>query len=194
MADDPPFDLLTDRYLRYNVDDPVRAVPELTKVVQQTMASERETDSPISMLPTLPEAEPAALFQVVPTDLIEEVGRAAAANSAGWLRLLASAVGGLRFEWPALRLIGQAQWEIEDYEGARSTFERVIEHDPNDVPANLALANLYERRYRRERRLESFTASKQAIARILSRGEALTTAQRAEARRLKDAIRRLYGG
>ena len=182
VADSPAFDVLTDRYLRYNVDDPASSVGELTEVVRQTMASERETDSPIfKMLPTLSEVEPASVTQVVPTDLIEEVGRAAAAKSAGWLRLLASEVGGLRFEWPALRLIGQAQWDVEDHEGARMTFERVIGNDPDDVPSNLALSNLYERQYRKERQLEQFAASDQAIARVLARGDALTTAQRAEA-------------
>jgi hypothetical protein len=37
----------------------------------------------------------------------------------GWLRLLASEVAGLRFQWPALRIVAQAQWDLKDYVGAR---------------------------------------------------------------------------
>jgi len=67
----------------------------------------------------LRETEPASVAQVVPQDLIEEVDRAKAAKSKGWLRLLATEVAGRRFQWPAQRLIGQAQWDLEDWEGAR---------------------------------------------------------------------------
>ena len=131
------------------------------------------------MLPTLPEVDPATV-QVVPTDFTEEVRRAKAAGSPGWLRLLASEVGGLRFQWPALRLIGQAQWDLKDYDGARRTWERVRANDADDFAANLALANLYERQYKVEKRPELLEASNQAIVRVLA-GQAASAAQRAEA-------------
>ncbi len=127
VADGPVFDLLTDRYLAYTVDKPEESVVELTEVIRQALASERDTDSPIfKMLPTLPEVEPAAVSQVIPNELIEEIDRARAAHSMGWLRLLAKEVEGLRFEWPALRMIGQAQWDLEDYDGALTTFVRSL--------------------------------------------------------------------
>jgi len=191
VADGPVFDLLTDRYLAYTVDKPEESVVELTEVIRQALASERDTDSPIfKMLPTLPEVEPAAVSQVIPNELIEEIDRARAAHSMGWLRLLAKEVEGLRFEWPALRMIGQAQWDLEDYDGALTTFVKVVEVYPNDVAANLALANIYERRYRKERaqgrnQPQLFAASDAAIARVLSLGQGVTAAQRAEALALK---------
>jgi hypothetical protein len=185
-ADAPPFDLLTDRHQPYQIDDPGKAKDNLIGVIKAALSSIRETDSPIfKMLPTLRETEPANVAQVVPTDLIEEVDRARAAESKGWLRLLASEVDGRRFQWPALRLIGQAQWDLEDWDGARETFDRVRVNDENDVPANLALANVYERQYRRDKTPETLQISEQAIERVLSRSALMTAVQRAEAFGLK---------
>ena len=45
----------------------------------------------------------------------------------GWLRLLASEVTGVRFQWPALRSIGKAQWQLADFVGARRTWLRLRE-------------------------------------------------------------------
>ena len=115
----------------------------------------------------------------IPTDMIDEVQRATAARSPGWLRLIAEEVAGKRFEWAALRLIGGAQWRLADWDGARRTWERVRENGPDDIAANLALANLYERGYRAEKKPELLHASEQAIARIL--GRQASAAQRAEA-------------
>src|SRR4051794_395925 len=179
VADSTPFDILTDRYLSYDTSDPGKVKDELVKVIRATLASERR-DSPVfKMLPTLPEVDPATV-QVVPQDFTDEVVRATAARVPGWLRLLASEVAGRRFQWPALRLIGQAQWEVEDDEGARRTWEQVRANDPDDLAANLALANLYERQYRREKRPELLEASNQTIAHVLANGRARAD-QRAEA-------------
>ena len=115
----------------------------------------------------------------IPTDMIDEVQRATAARSPGWLRLIAEEVAGKRFEWAALRLIGGAQWRLADWDGARRTWERVHENGPDDIAANLALANLYERQYRAGKMSELLHASDQAIARVL--GRQASAAQRAEA-------------
>jgi hypothetical protein len=69
----------------------------------------------------------------VPTDFVEEVARARAAQSKGWLRLLASEVTGMTFQWPALAIVAQAQWDLKDYEATRKTWERVRESDPEQV-------------------------------------------------------------
>jgi hypothetical protein len=184
VADSTPFDILTDRYLEYSVDEPGKKKDELVEVIRATLAASRETDSPIfKMLPTLPELDPAAV-QVVPTDFTDEVARAKAAKSAGWLRLLAAEVTGRRFQWPALRAIGDAQWQLADYVGARQTWLRVREAVRNDLDANLALANLLERQYRGEKRLELLEASNQAIATVLG-NEKTTAEQRAEALALR---------
>ncbi|MGG5890099.1 tetratricopeptide repeat-containing protein [Falsiroseomonas sp. HC035] len=180
VADATPFDILTDRYLAYEVDDPGRAAGKLAEVIRATLADDRATDSPVfKMLPALPEVDPTSV-QIVPQDLAEEVARAAAARSPGWLRLLASEVAGRRFQWPALRLIGQAQWDAGDYEGARRSWEQVRANDPDDLAANLAMANLFERQYKAGQRPESLEASNHAIARVLTNGRA-STEQRAEA-------------
>lgn len=165
-ADSPPFDLLTDRYLEYNVTDP-EATTTLAQAIEATLLSDRSTDSPIfSMLPNLPEADPSTV-QVVPLDFREEVGRARAARSKGWLRLLADDVRGRRFERAALRLVADGQWDLKDFVGARKSLEGIREIQPEDVAANLALANVYERLHKDNKRSELLTLSDQAIARVL---------------------------
>ena len=180
VADTTPFDILTDRYLEYSVDEPGGKLDELVEVIKATLANARETDSPIfKMLPSLPELDPAAVH-VVPKDFTEEVARAKAAKSAGWLRLLAAEVTGMRFQWPALRSIGNAQWQLADFVGARRTWLRVREAVSDDLDANFALANLLERQYRGEKRAELLEASNQAIAGVLA-SKRTTPEQRAEA-------------
>jgi tetratricopeptide (TPR) repeat protein len=192
VADAVPFDNLTDRYLAYDLDKPESALQKLTDMLIATLASDK-TDSPIfNMLPTLPEVDPASV-QVLPRDLAEEVERAKAAKVPGWLRLLSQEVETRRFQWPALRVIGQAQWDIEDYEGARRTYQKLIDHDSDDLDANNALANLYERQYRREKRAELLAASEQAIKRVLANNRA-TQERRTEALSLAGRNARRPGG
>lgn len=177
--DGTPFDVLTDRYLAYDIDNPSAAKDALIETLKATLASERETDSPIfKMLPGLAEVDPERV-QAVPTDFTEEVGRARAARSAGWLRLLATEVLGQRFQWPGLRMVAQAQWDLKDYGGARKSWEKILEINPADIAANLALSNIYERLYRHEPDPILLERSNQAIARVLPSG-ALTRDQRAE--------------
>src|SRR5215469_2030006 len=60
VADSTPFDILTDRYVPYEVRDPAAACDRLTAAIEATRASDRETDSPVfKMLPDLPEVDPA---------------------------------------------------------------------------------------------------------------------------------------
>jgi hypothetical protein len=178
-ADETPFDNLTDRYLAYNLDEPATALQPLTNMLIATLASER-TDSPIfMMLPALLEVDTASV-QILPRDLAEEVERAKASKAAGWLRLLSQEVETRHFQLRALRVIGRAQWDIADYEGARRTYQKLINHDPDDLDANNVLANLYERQYRRERREDLLAASDLAINRIVANSRA-TLEERTEA-------------
>jgi hypothetical protein len=184
VADPTPFDILTDRYVPYQISDPAAACAALTASIKATLASDRETDSPVfRMLPGLPEVDAAAI-QAVPTDFGEDVARARAAGSTGWLRLLTCEVAGLRFQWPALRIVAQAQWDLKDYEGARKTWERIRDNDPDDLSANLALANVFERQSKLEKRPELLESSNLAIARVL-RNDKLSAGQRAEANALR---------
>jgi hypothetical protein len=180
-ADEVPFDNLTDRFVAYNLDDPKSALQDLTDTLTATLAGER-ADSPFfKVFPTLQEVDPASV-QVLPKDFTAEVERARAAKAAGWLRLLSQDVENRRFQWPALRMIGKAQWDIEDYEGSRRTYYKLIVNDASDPDANIALANLYERQYqreKREKRLELLSASDQAIKIVLGNNRA-TQEQRTE--------------
>jgi hypothetical protein len=167
VADEVPFDNLTDRYLAYDIDDPAKALPDLIATLTATLASDR-ADSPIfKLLPTLPEVDPNSIM-VMPKDLAEEIERARSAKAFGWLRLLSEEVESKRFQWQALKVIGRAQWDMEDAEGARRTYQKLIDRDPDDLEANNALANLSERRYRREKRPELLAASDQAIKRVVA--------------------------
>lgn len=179
-ADTTPFDLSTDRYLKYPVSDPARALDDLIVTVKKTLNTARETDSPIFlMLPTLTEANPAEIT-VTPIDFIEEVERAEAAGDKAWLRVIAEDLRGERFERQGLRRLGHAQWTLKDWDGAQSTWERVRDGKADDIEANLALANIYERLSRINRRATFLELSNQAIRQVLE-AEDCSIAQRAEA-------------
>lgn len=162
-----PFDLLTDRYLKYDVADPAASLDRLVTMIQATLRTDQRTDSPVfRMMEGLAEADPASV-EVVPPDFREEVERARAAGSLGWLRLLADDVRGQRFQWTGLKLIAAAQWALRDYEGARASLEK-IPSGQADAATHLTLANLYERLYRDSRKPELLTSSDQAIRRVLA--------------------------
>jgi hypothetical protein len=64
VADETPFDLLTDSY---SLKDPGRSKDELVKTLRRSLAGERETDSPIfQMLPSLIAARPTCYFSQTP--------------------------------------------------------------------------------------------------------------------------------
>jgi hypothetical protein len=183
-ADSTPFDILTDRYVSYQVSEPAKARDSLKAAIEATRVSDREADSPVfKMLPDLREVDPTAI-QAVPTDFGEEVSRARVAGSIGWLRLLASEVTELRFQWLALRMVAQALWDLNDYQGARKVWKRIHDNNPDDLSANFALANLFQRQYREEKKPELLERSNRAIARVLG-VEELSVAQRAEANALR---------
>jgi len=196
VADATPFDILTDRYLDYQIDQPGEWSDELVDMIKATLNSERPTDSPIfKMLPSLNEVDLSAM-SVMPQELAEEIGRATAGRSRGWLRLLAEEVGGQRFQWPALRQIAQSQQGLKDYGEAIATWEKVRKNNPGDVEANLALANLFEKTCLTTRNPQDLTASDQAITRVLTSSQT-SPGQRAEAlalcgRNLKTRWRREF--
>ncbi len=179
-ADTTPFDLSTDRYLKYSLADPASAREALVATLKAALRSTRETDSPIFlMMPTLREADPSEVT-AVPLDLIEEIQRAEAASDKAWLRVIAEDLQGQRYQWDGLRRVARALWSLKDLSGALKAWETLRSAVDGDIETNLALANLYERDYRvsgRETRLE---ASSQAIRRVLD-AERTTAAQRAEA-------------
>lgn len=168
-ADKTPFDIQTDRYLEYNTDDPRQSKEQLIETIQATLKSDRETDSPVfKLLPKLPEVDLKSV-QLVPLDFREEVERARAARSKGWLRLLSQEVQICRFTRAGLQFVAQHQWAIKDYEGARSSYASICKMYPNDADANLAMATIYERLYSQSPdRLDYLEASEHAIERVLN--------------------------
>ncbi|MEO6624990.1 MAG: tetratricopeptide repeat-containing protein [Burkholderiaceae bacterium] len=179
-ADTTPFDLSTDRYLKYPVANPAAALEALVTTLQASLRSNRETDSPIFlMLPTLAEADSAEVT-VLPLDFIEEVERAEAASDKGWLRVIADDLRGQRFQWDGLRCVARAQWSLRDLDGAQANWETLRNANDDDIEANLALANIYERQYRANKRETLLESSNQAIRKVLD-SERCTPAQRAEA-------------
>jgi hypothetical protein len=171
-ADAPPFDVLTERYVPYKANAPAEALADLIDTVKASLASERETDSPVfKMLPQLPEVDPATV-QVVPLSLREEIGRARAAQSKGWLRLLGHEVKDERFATPAQLLIANALWALKDLDAARDLYERIRRVTLLDPAANLALANIYERLYKKSKKPELLVSSDQAIARVVDNKQA----------------------
>ncbi len=179
-ADKTPFDLSTDRYLAYDIGNPGGSVERLTAALKKTLLSDRPTDSPIFLLlPSLSEADPSEVI-VVPLDLIDEVERAERAKDKAWLRVIADDVAGQRYEPDALRRVARAQWSLKDLGAARDNWERLRDGDDGDLEAHLALANVYERMYRVDKRDALLASSDQAIEKVLN-APRLSTRDRAEA-------------
>lgn len=169
-ADVVPFDLRTDRYFVYDKDDPGARVADLAKALQATLASE-DKDSPVFQLLTGLEEQDASKFVIVPRSFREEVELALANEDIGRLALLTDEVRGFAWETEALRSVGDAQFKLKAWEGARITWERVRGLDENDVRANTLLGTVYQR-------LGDLSRSDQALKRALEAGP--WTAQEAE--------------
>lgn len=179
-ADVTPFDISSDRYLQYSVADPAATLDRLVETIEASLRSDRETDSPIYlMMPTLREADPSSVT-VVPLDCIEEIERAQGSGDKGWLRVIAEDLAGQRYQWNGLRRVGDSQWKLKDYAGARTTWERLRDVSGMDVEANLALANIYERQGSELGKDDLLQLSNQSIRRVLEAG-ACSVPQRAEA-------------
>ncbi|MEO5733054.1 MAG: tetratricopeptide repeat-containing protein [Rubrivivax sp.] len=179
-SDVTPFDLSTDRYLKYDAAQPATAIDDQVATIQASLRSDRDTDSPIFlMMPTLPEADPSGVV-AVPLDFVEEVERAAAVRDKGWLRVIAQDLAGRRFQWDGLRRVGRAQWALKDWDGARRSWETLLQAGSGDIEANLALANVYERQYRDNGNEALLESSNQALRRVLNASRA-SIGQRAEA-------------
>lgn len=155
---DYPFDLRTDRYFEYQWDDPAASLEDLVKAVRATISSDK-ADSPIfKLLPKL-EAEDRSQFLTVPRDFVEEVERAHQYRRPGDLRLLAIEAEGYLWEIEALRVVGRAQFELNYVDGAKVTWEMILNRYPDDVEANTVLSTIYQR-------LNDLARSEQALARV----------------------------
>lgn len=185
-----PFDLATDRQIRYPYPEPGAGVNELAAALARSMKQER-IDSPV--LDLLPGVRVDTAPPQLPRALHEAIDRSREARCAADLRVIAEEVRHSRVEEPALRLIGAALKDIEDYSGARDVWERVRTSWPQDLMANRALSDIYRRLADADRRpaeVASVNAmlfqSDQAIDRVLGR-TGLAVNEEAELRAMRGA-------
>ncbi len=144
QGDDVPFDLKTDRYMPYDADNPAASLSALIDALQATLDSQ-EQDSPVfQLLPGLEPADPTS-FQVVPRDFREEVEEAKSSNDTVYLQLLSAEVDGFDWTTMGLRLIGHAQFQLKDLQGARTTWEEVRRFEEMDLEANTILGTVFQR-------------------------------------------------
>ncbi len=167
-----PFDLQTDRYLEYDPVTPSASLNALLEALEATLASSGK-DSPVfKLLPRLKPHDRSALM-VVPWDFQEEVELAEKAQARGDLCLLADEASG--FEWGVggLRFVGEAQYRIRAFAGAKGTFETLRRLYPDGFTANRLLSTIYrklaETAVTADDRLACITRSEQAIDRVLEK-------------------------
>lgn len=178
--DRAPFDIAGLRYMEYSWADPGNDVQKLIDVINATRALDRETDSPIFlMMPKLQQADSSSI-RTVPPSFTQEVQLARSRKDKGWLRLLADDVGEEIFERDGLRLVGREQWALKDFKVAARTWQEVLMSDQEDMEANHALANVYERLHKLHGDPADLERSNQAIQSLLKR-QNLSAAWRAEA-------------
>lgn len=174
--DEVPFDLKTDRYFEYDLNNLTGSRAKLIQVLTSTIASE-DRDSPIfQLLPKLKEYDP-EVFLAVPLDFREAVECAAAAEQAGDLSLFADEA--FSFEWgiAGLRLVGNTLFQMKCAELSRVIWERVRERNAQDLEANLLLGTIFQR-------LGHLVRSEQALERALNSPK-IDSSKRAEAHALR---------
>jgi len=118
----------------------------------------------------------------MPLDFQEDVKLAQNRGERGDLRLLAEEVQGFEWESEGLRLIGEAQFRLKAFPGAKETFETLRKAAPGDVRANLRLGTIYQKLAGKASAADKeafLTRSDQAIRRALD--VAAAPADRAEA-------------
>ena len=145
-SDQVPFDLQTDRYLKYDGANPAAVLPKLIAGLRQTVADNRQ-DSPVFLsLPLLREQD-TSCFTPVPSDFAEEVALAVKDQAQGRGRLIMLGLEAKGFSWETegLRTVGKAQFDERYREDAIATWEAVRKIDRNDKQANWLLATLYQR-------------------------------------------------
>jgi hypothetical protein len=178
-----PFDLQTDRYFTYDVTDLASSVAGLTAALRSTLnADPKFRDSPVFQL--LPNLKPhdRAVLMPVPLDFQDAVKLAQGGGQRGDLRLLAWEAQGFEWESEGLRLVGEAQFRLKAFPGARETFEVLRKANPDDVQANLRLGTIYQKLAPKASAADAqdlLNRSDQAIRHALK--DASVPAQRAEA-------------
>lgn len=158
-GDEVPFDLMTDRHMSYDAANPAVSVDALAAALRATIDSGKK-DSPVFQL--LPELEPVERnkYLRVPLDFREAVEHAVAAKNCADLQLLSAELDGFSWREAGLRLIGNAQFQLRDWQGAKATWKAVRDYFETDREANARLATIFQR-------LGDLVSSDQAVERAL---------------------------
>ncbi|HEV7350954.1 tetratricopeptide repeat-containing protein [Telluribacter sp.] len=139
-----PFDILGYRYISYEKEDPAAALSDLIRALKDTLIADRQ-DSPVfKVLPWL-KARDTEKYLIIPEDFRKEVQFYIRIRQTDRLALLTEEVRGFAWEVPALRLIGEGQFRLKGYEGARQTWEQILRRIPHDREANDRLSTIYNR-------------------------------------------------
>ena len=165
-----PFDLQTDRYFTYDAANPQARVADLAAALRSTLASENSDSPMFSLLPQLVPHGRGRLVSV-PVDFREAVDAARVVREYGKLRLYADEVRAFEWDQEGLRLIGDAQFKLRAYAGARDTFELLRQADASHLHANLRLGTIYQRLSLSQtsaRKAELMNLSTQAIERVIA--------------------------
>lgn len=163
-----PFDLQTDRYFAYEAADPGASVDGMVVALRSTLAA-KPPDSPMfKLLPALVPHGRGKLV-TVPAGFREDVERARKGSQYGKLRLFADEVRAFEWDQEGLRLVGDAQFTLRAYAGARDTFELLRKTDGRHIHANLRLGTIYQRLALlapAAHKTDLMTSSEQAILRV----------------------------
>ncbi len=142
--EDVPFDLKTDRYLRYDTANPGATLEQLTETLKRTVGGTKH-DSPVfSLIPGL-RPQDWEKYIVVPKDFAEEVTLATQARRVGDLELLAVEVQGFDWELEGLRQIGKGLSSLKAWSPARRIWEIVRTLNDDDADAAVQLPTIYQR-------------------------------------------------
>jgi hypothetical protein len=174
-GDDYPFDVMSERYLSYDRDNPAASLDGLIEALYATINSTKQ-DSPVfRSLPDLREHD-CSMFLTVPSDFRDEVRLARERRLPGDLDFLAMEVRGFQWEEEGLRLVGRAQFALRAHRSGRITWEAVRTFHEHDKEANTLLGTIYQR-------LGDLPQSDLALQRVLDYAET-NRGERAEARSL----------
>lgn len=144
--DPVPFDLKTDRYLSYDLDDPAASVDDLTHVIKSSQRN-LESDSPVfQMLPGVQPQEKLK-FQSVPRDFNEAHAVYSHDRRRSELSLLSEEIARFKPEWELLGqfMIAKSLFELGAYGRAAKAWEHVLLLEPDNVHANLKLGTCYQK-------------------------------------------------
>ena len=178
---DVPFDIKTDRYLKYDRLNLAASVAALAQGLRDTLADRDSVDSPIFKL--LPALKPPSVAELapVPQDFQDQLRSATERRRIGQLVLLGEEANALPWGAEGLRLVARALFSLKAMEPARNAWEAVRTRLDRDLEADLKLATIYQKLDGSRRDL---AASDSAIDRAVA-NPMITARQQAEALALR---------